>query len=149
MECIAGEDREAIVEDIREKLDEAEDTLAEQTEGMLSVLLYSHRTANRINIQKSCSCEALRLRLTTDELGKRFLVNRQLLTQSMIISEHLAKFYDTLGAFSRCSEVVNDSKMKVGMLRAALLECRSFLQVTLSVAYHFFLRKFSRALDIQ
>jgi len=43
--------------------------------------------------------------------------------------EHHAKFYDALEAFQYVSATINDSKMKVEMLRAALTECRAYLQL--------------------
>ena len=51
-------------------------------------------------------------------------------TPLLSFAEHHSKFYDALDAFQRVSETINDSKMKTGMLREALTECRSYLQVS-------------------
>ena len=62
-------------------------------------------------------------------MGPARLRRRQRHRRCPPAAEHHGKFYDALDAFQRVSETINDSKMKTGMLREALTECRSYLQV--------------------
>lgn len=129
------QDREQIVEDIGVQLEKAEDKLVAEADGT-SLWLSLQLSASRVaNVPWFAGLLSLSVVVTSLRVCCRVrIVGSSSLTHgtppfSLFAAEHHEKFYDALEAFQRVSETINDSKMKVGMLREALTECRSYLQV--------------------